>query len=81
MGVLFDVSTLSEMLQLRDLSRLPVELGSEDDGDVLPDRLLQKELRCPGYLEIALEGGSAGSLLDAQVGDGVRFAKRLLNKQ
>ena len=34
-----------------------------------------------GYLEIALKGGSAGSLLDAQVGDEVRLTRRLLNKQ
>jgi len=34
-----------------------------------------------GYLEIALKGGSAGSLLDAQVGDEVRLTKRLLNNQ
>jgi len=30
-----------------------------------------------GYLEIALRGGSAASLLDAQVGDEVRLAKRI----
>ncbi|MCJ7769001.1 MAG: SAM-dependent chlorinase/fluorinase, partial [Dehalococcoidales bacterium] len=34
-----------------------------------------------GYLEIALKGGNAGSLLDAQVGDEVRLTKRLLNRQ
>jgi len=34
-----------------------------------------------GYLEIALKGGSAGSLLDAQVGDEVRLTRRLLNNQ
>ncbi|HEX79107.1 MAG TPA: SAM-dependent chlorinase/fluorinase [Dehalococcoidia bacterium] len=34
-----------------------------------------------GYLEIALKGGSAQSLLDAQVGDEVRLTRRLLNNQ
>jgi S-adenosylmethionine hydrolase len=34
-----------------------------------------------GYLEIALKGGSAKSLLDAQVGDEVRLNRRLLNNQ
>jgi S-adenosylmethionine hydrolase len=34
-----------------------------------------------GYLEIALKGGSAHSLLDVQVGDEVRLTRHLLNNQ